>query len=248
MSQVKVVIPARYGSSRLVGKPLLEIKHKPIFWHVFQRCIEAGFTRDDIYLATDDQRIYSKSVSLGLSAVMTSVHHQSGSDRINEVAELIGWADDVIVINVQGDEPAIPSLLIRHLKEFSLKRVEFSITTAVTPIKSHEEFHNYNVVKSILSESGHTLSFTRAASPFCRDNPDDYSLAYRHIGIYSYRVKALRQFCSYPKSALEEYEKLEQLRALSNGMSIGAMTYLGDLPHGVDTLDDYLLIKNLMEY
>ncbi|WP_439829385.1 3-deoxy-manno-octulosonate cytidylyltransferase [Aeromonas veronii] len=247
MSSIKVVIPARYGSSRLPGKPLLDVCEKPIFWHVFQRCVEAGVSPVDIIVATDDLRIYTKATSLCIPVVMTSECHESGTDRINEVALKFGWSDDVVVINVQGDEPAIPPELIASLKSFTMEQVSFSITTAMTPIRTHEELHNVNVVKAIVSEHHHALYFTRAASPFCRDNPDDFSLAYRHIGIYAYRVASLRRFCSYSKSLLEEYEKLEQLRALSHGMTIGVIIYDHELPLGVDTIEDYLNVKEFME-
>lgn len=247
MSVIKVVIPARYGSSRLRGKPLLEINQKPIFWHVFQRCLEAGLSPVDICIATDDQRIYSKAISLDLPVAMTSESHESGTDRIHEVAVKSNWADDVIVLNIQGDEPAIPPRLIKALIRFSLANQHFSITTAVTPITKSCDLNNSNIVKAIISDNGNVLYFTRSASPLSRDNPDDFSLAFRHIGIYAYRVDSLKMFCSYSKSPLEECEKLEQLRALSNGMRIGAFRYNHFLPHGVDTLDDYLLIKKTME-
>ncbi|WPC74287.1 3-deoxy-manno-octulosonate cytidylyltransferase [Vibrio porteresiae] len=247
MSSIKIVIPARYGSSRLEGKPLLEIVGKPIFWHVYQRCLEVGFEQQSIVLATDDERIFSKAVELNLSVVMTSVTHKSGTDRINEVATKLGWAPDDIVINVQGDEPLIPKQLISIVANFSSNNPQFDISTAVTSIDSVKSFENPNVVKAILGEKQQALYFTRSQAPFNRDNKCDISMAYRHIGIYAYRVNALNQFCSYPESALERYEKLEQLRALSNGMSIGVCVYKGDLPHGVDTYEDYQAIKDKME-
>ncbi|MGL4957628.1 MAG: 3-deoxy-manno-octulosonate cytidylyltransferase, partial [Plesiomonas sp.] len=233
--------------SRLSGKPLLEVCEKPIFWHVYQRCVEAGISSDDIIVATDDLRIYTKAKNLCIPVVMTSECHESGTDRINEVALKFGWSDDVVVINVQGDEPAIPPDLIHSLKQFTIEHDKFAMTTAVTPISTCEELHNFNVVKAIVTEHHHALYFTRSAAPFCRDNPDDLILAYRHIGIYAYRVASLKKFCSYPKSLLEEYEKLEQLRALSNNMQIGTIKYDGEIPHGVDTLDDYLNLKQFME-
>lgn len=247
MPSIKVVIPARYGSSRLPGKPLLEIDGKPMFWHVYQRCLEAGFYNEQIILATDDLRIYTKATNLRIPVVMTSEYHQSGTDRINEVAIKLGWHDDTIVINVQGDEPAISPALIYKLAMFSTEHHYFSITTVVTPIKSFHDFHNPNIVKAIISNDNHVIYFTRAPSPISRDNPKDISLALRHIGVYAYRVHDLKCFCSYQKSKLEEYEKLEQLRALSHNMSIGAFIFNDELHHGVDTLEDYIKIKTFME-
>ena len=245
--EIKIVIPARYGSSRLPGKPLLKINKRPVVWHVVQRCLEAGFSIDDIIVATDDIRIVEALSEYELTVMMTSTEHQSGSDRIYEVAANYSWTADTVVINVQGDEPLIPAELIKSVASFAKKSPEFVITTAVTAIIDRQDFTNPNVVKAILGEDGRALYFTRASSPFCRDNPTCLDLAYRHIGIYTYKVSALRDFCSYPESALESYEKLEQLRALSRGMPIGATIYHGDIPHGVDTLEDFEQIKDIME-
>ncbi|PSV22736.1 3-deoxy-manno-octulosonate cytidylyltransferase [Photobacterium leiognathi subsp. mandapamensis] len=247
MSRVKIVIPSRYGSSRLEGKPLLEINGKPLFWHVYQRSIEAGFESSDIVLATDDHRIYQKANELNLSAVMTRDDHESGTDRINEVANILNWPESTLIVNIQGDEPLIPPALISQLVDFARSNREFLITTAVNPLNS-SDFNNPNVVKAIMGLNGRALYFTRSPSPFNRDNPKDISLCYRHIGIYTYKVSALSKFCSYPEAPLEKYERLEQLRALSNGISIGACIYHGELAHGVDTYDDYLAVKKIMEY
>ena len=246
-NKLKVVVPARYGSTRLPGKPLLKLNGKPVYWHVVQRVVEAGISLDNIIVATDDQRIINNATMHSIPVLLTSSEHVSGTDRINEVALKSGWDDDVIVLNVQGDEPLIPHQLISNLAKFSVNNVDFSITTAVSLIKTKEDFINPNVVKAILGEDNRALYFTRSASPFNRDFPDDYTYAYRHIGIYAYRVGALHQFCSYPESTLESYEKLEQLRALSHGMSIGAIVIDNAPPHGVDTLKDYEELKLLME-
>ncbi|CAH9061670.1 3-deoxy-manno-octulosonate cytidylyltransferase [Pseudoalteromonas haloplanktis] len=244
--EVKVVIPARYGSSRLPGKPLLLLNGKPMYWHVVQRVIEAGVALSDIVVATDDERIVQSVISESIPVQITSSKHVSGTDRINEVVTTNKWDDNVVVLNVQGDEPLIPSALIADLISFSINNKDYSITTAVTPIQSESDYTNPNVVKAILAEENRALYFTRSASPFSRDNPKDYSLAYRHIGIYGYRVSALKRFCTYPESKLEEYEKLEQLRALSYGMSIGAIVATSAPPHGIDTKADYEELKQLM--
>ncbi|UUM30463.1 3-deoxy-manno-octulosonate cytidylyltransferase [Vibrio japonicus] len=247
MSKIRVVIPSRYGSSRLEGKPLLEILNKPVFWHVYQRCCEAGFHHDDIVLATDDMRIFQKASELGLNVVMTSSNHDSGTDRIFEVATLLDWNDQDIVINVQGDEPLIDPVLIRQVGDFAKNRNEFDIVTAVTSIDSLNDFQNPNIVKAILGLNNLALYFSRSPTPYNRDLPSCTDLAFRHIGIYAYSIEVLSKFCSFGEAPLEAYEKLEQLRAISNGLRIGACHYHGELSHGVDTLPDYLAIKTEME-
>ena len=244
---VKVVIPARYGSSRLPGKPLLTLLDKPVIWHVIERCKEAGIEQADIFVATDDQRISEALKDEDIQIVITSSSHQSGTDRINEVAQLKDWSCDTVVVNVQGDEPMIPPGLIQQLVSFTLSNPSYHLTTAVVPLCSQDDFVNPNVVKAVLGHNGRALYFTRSASPVNRDNFSDLSFAKRHIGIYAYRVSALKEFCSYPEDELESYEKLEQLRALSNGMSIGAMIFDGVVPHGIDTSEDYETIKKIME-
>ncbi len=245
--KTRIVIPARYNSSRLEGKPMLEILNKPIFWHVYQRCLEAKFAPDDIVLATDDERIFQKALSLGLNVTITSSYHESGTDRIFEVATSGGWELDDIVINVQGDEPLINPLLIRNLADFCEERSEFDIVTAVTRIKSISDFENPNVVKAIMGLNDLALFFTRSPSPYNRENPSGFDLAFKHIGIYAYSVKALSTFCSFDKSPLENYENLEQLRAISNGLKVGAYFYNGEVHNGVDILSDYMEIKEKME-
>jgi 3-deoxy-manno-octulosonate cytidylyltransferase (CMP-KDO synthetase) len=245
--QVKVIIPARYGSTRLPGKPLLLLKNKPMYWHVVQRVLEAGVEIQDIVVATDDDRIVKSALSEAIPVQLTSENHVSGTDRINEVAMLKGWEDNAIVLNVQGDEPLIPHTLISDLAAFTSQNPHFSITTAVSPIKSECDYLNPNIVKAVIGEENRALYFTRSSSPFNRDEPKSFSDAYRHIGIYAYRVGALNEFCSYSESRLERCEKLEQLRALSNGMSIGAIIISEAPPHGIDTIQDYEKLKLIME-
>lgn len=244
---VKIVIPARFGSSRLPGKPLLKLLDKPVIWHVVERCKEAGIGNSDIFVATDDIRIVEALKYENIQVVMTSSSHQSGTDRINEVAVLKQWDKDTVVLNVQGDEPMIPAALIQDVAFFALANSHYQISTAVVSLSSFEHFSNPNVVKVILGCNGRAIYFTRSAAPMNRDMPQDLSLSKRHIGIYGYRVSALKQFCSYNEAVLEKYEKLEQLRALSHGMSIGAIEYDGVVPHGIDTIDDYENIKEYME-
>lgn len=247
MMSVKIVIPARFGSSRLPAKPLLLINEKPIFWHVVQRILEAGVSLDNIILATDHESIEIKANNLGIPVVMTSTDHASGTDRVFEVAKKLGWEMETIIINVQGDEPLVPPHLIRKLIDFTVKEQKFNITTVVTPICNTQEFVNPNVVKAILGECNQALYFTRSPSPYDRDNPSNFNLAKRHIGIYGYKLRSLERFCHFSEASVENCERLEQLRALANGLIIGAIEIDSAAPHGIDTMADYLAIKNIME-
>lgn len=247
MNPIKIVIPARYSSTRLPGKPLLLLNGKPIFWHVVQRALGAGVKLEDVVLATDNKIIEQKAKELNIPVVMTCESHVSGTDRVNEVANIVDWSDDTIVVNIQGDEPLVPSELIQSLITFTAQNNHFDITTIVTPITTIEEFNNPNVVKAILGEHNIALYFSRSTAPYHRDIPTDISLAKRHIGIYAYKRSSLRIFCQYPEAKIEAYEKLEQLRALANGLQIGALETLSPPAHGIDTLDDYQSIKQIME-
>ncbi|CAH0527268.1 3-deoxy-manno-octulosonate cytidylyltransferase [Vibrio hippocampi] len=246
-NKIKVVIPARYGSSRLPGKPLLELCGKPIFWHVYQRAIEAGLHSEDIVLATDDERIFKLASQSNIAVIMTDASHNSGTDRLNEVATKLNWSDDTLVINVQGDEPLIPSTLISQLIKFTQQNLQFDITTVISPLSCHEDANNPSIVKVAVGESSQAVYFSRLPIPYNRDHSGILDAIYRHIGIYAYSVRSLRQFCQYPESTLERIEKLEQLRALSNGLSIGVTVVEQAPPHGIDTEQDYLKVKTIME-
>ncbi|HHX8443456.1 TPA: 3-deoxy-manno-octulosonate cytidylyltransferase [Vibrio diabolicus] len=244
---IKVVIPARFGSSRLFGKPLLTIGGQPIFWHVYQRVLEAGILPDDIVLATDDNRVLEVANELNISSVMTDLNHASGTDRLNEVAYICQWSEDTLVINVQGDEPLIPSEIIYELANFAVTNEHFDITTVIAPITEKIDVINPNIVKVALGEDNRAVYFSRSVVPFNREDSNSLDYIYRHIGIYAYSVKKLRLFCQFPESNIEKLEKLEQLRALSNGFSIGAIIIENAPPHGIDTQEDYFSIKNIME-
>ncbi|MDD8057636.1 3-deoxy-manno-octulosonate cytidylyltransferase [Shewanella metallivivens] len=244
---IKVVIPARFGSSRLPGKPLLELKGKPLFWHVVQRVLESGVCLEDIIIATDDNRIFEVAKQLSLPVLMTNNQHESGTDRVNEVAKHFGWESDTIVVNVQGDEPLIPPSAIASVIAFAVKNKNYEITTAVSTIESMIDLNNPNIVKAIVAENGRALYFTRCAAPFNRDEPDTILNCFRHIGIYTYRCNVLNKLCSLAPAKLEKIEKLEQLRALSHGYSIGATVLNNAPPHGIDTFEDYKDLLKLME-
>ncbi|MCA2016117.1 3-deoxy-manno-octulosonate cytidylyltransferase [Vibrio tritonius] len=244
---IKIVIPARYGSSRLPGKPLLLLCGKPMFWHVAQQAVKAGFSLEDIIIATDDQRILDAAKFCDVPAILTNVEHASGTDRLHEVSQKMNWPPETIVINVQGDEPLIPPKLIEALRDFVISKAQFDIYTVMSPLTSLDDLNNPNVVKVAQGENCSAVYFSRSPIPFHRGEPDSISNKYRHIGIYAYSVASLSKFCFYPESVLEKIEKLEQLRALSNGMSIGVICFNEALPHGIDTEQDYINVKKIME-
>ena len=244
-----VVIPARYASSRLPGKPLKDIAGKPMVQHVFEQAQKSA--AEEVIVATDDERILKAVKEFGGTAVMTSTDHESGTDRLEEVAEIMQWDDEQIVVGVQGDEPLIPPLVINQVAENLSARPEFSISTLQEKISTLADIMDPNVVKTATDQFGTALYFSRAPIPFGRDSfpkniPDgiDY---YRHIGIYGYRVKFLRQFAGWEMSPLEKAEKLEQLRAMWYGAKIHLDVALETPPKGVDTQEDLEHIRNLLK-
>jgi len=218
----RVVIPARYASTRLPGKALLTIGGKPMIQWVYERACKT--CTSEVLIATDDLLIASAAHSFGAEAVMTAATHESGTDRIAEVARLKGWADNDIVVNVQGDEPAIPPASIDQVASLLARYSKAHIATLATPITSFAEFLDPNAVKVVTDTEGRALYFSRAPIPWDRDGAAGglaaFADARRHVGIYAYRVGALLRMASLPRTALEKLEKLEQLRALENGLEI----------------------------
>jgi 3-deoxy-manno-octulosonate cytidylyltransferase (CMP-KDO synthetase) len=221
----RVVIPARYASARLPGKALMSIGGKPMVQWVYERARASG--ADDVLIATDDHLILSAGHSFGSEVVMTDAAHTSGTDRIAEVARKHAWPEDEIVVNVQGDEPLIPPALISQVARLLEKHPQADIATLATPIESLEEFLNPNAVKVVTDEEGRALYFSRAPIPWNRDGAATglssqkvFSGSRRHVGLYAYRVRALLRVAALAPSALETAERLEQLRALENGMEI----------------------------
>ncbi len=239
----KVVIPARYGSTRLPGKPLLDIAGKPMIAHVCQRALEAN--AEQVVVATDDERIAERVNELGIEVVMTASTHQSGTERINEVATKLGWNDDVIVVNLQGDEPLIPPAYIRDVAYALAHQQAAGIATLATKITETEEVFNPNAVKVVVNRAGYAMYFSRAAIPWDRqgfvEQPVQLTetIPYlRHIGMYAYRVRFLQNYCAWNESALEKVESLEQLRILWHGEPVLVKTVDKTPEAGVDTLDD----------
>jgi 3-deoxy-manno-octulosonate cytidylyltransferase (CMP-KDO synthetase) len=221
----RVVIPARYASARLPGKALMSIGGKPMVQWVYERARASG--AHDVLIATDDLLIVSAGHSFGSEVVMTASTHTSGTDRIAEVARMRAWAEDEIVVNVQGDEPLIPPTLIRQVAKLLEAHPHADIATLATPIDSLEEFLNPNAVKVVTDEQGRALYFSRAPIPWNRDGASDgltsqraFAGSRRHVGIYAYRVGSLLRLAALVPTALETAERLEQLRALENGLEI----------------------------
>jgi 3-deoxy-manno-octulosonate cytidylyltransferase (CMP-KDO synthetase) len=242
-----VVIPARYASTRLPGKPLLDIGGRPMVQCVVERACASG--ADEVLVATDDARIAAVVTDprrAGASiAVMTDPDLPSGTDRVAAVAAARGWNDATVVVNVQGDEPFIPPALIDQAARLLEADPAAGIATLATPVRSLEEFLDPNVVKVVTAEDGAALYFSRAPIPWTRDaapaglaSQRDHAGALRHVGLYAYRVGTLRRITSLPPSMLEMREKLEQLRALENGVRIVVGSCVQAPVAGVDTAHD----------
>jgi 3-deoxy-manno-octulosonate cytidylyltransferase (CMP-KDO synthetase) len=235
-----VVIPARYGSSRFPGKPLIDINGKPMVQHVVERAKEAGAS--SVIVATDDSRI-AKVAERFTAVCMTKASHQSGTERIAEVVDKSAIDDREIIVNVQGDEPFIPAENIKQVAD-NLAKSSCQMATLSTPVVCKEDVFNPNIVKVVVNAASHALYFSRSAIPFERnrmmaDGQDaDISLYHRHIGIYAYRAQYVKQYVSYQPSALEHIESLEQLRALWYGDSIHCASAAAEPPVGIDTPED----------
>jgi 3-deoxy-manno-octulosonate cytidylyltransferase (CMP-KDO synthetase) len=246
----RVVIPARYASSRLPGKPLADIGGRPMVLRVVERALQAG--AESVVVATDDARVLQAVEAAGHECLMTSPDHQSGTERLVEVAETLGWDDDALVVNVQGDEPLIDPALIREAARQLVLHDDAVMATLAHPIHDHADFVNPNVVKVVSDEAGYALYFSRAPIPWPRDAfaasqamPHELG-ALRHIGLYAYRAGFLRIYAGLASSPLERYEMLEQLRVLWHGFRISlGITPLAPAP-GVDTPEDLERVRRLL--
>ncbi len=246
----KVVIPARYASTRLPGKPLILLAGKPLVQRVYEQAMRAG--ADAVLIATDDERIASAARGFSAEVVLTAVTHASGTDRIAEVVRARRWSDASIVVNVQGDEPLIPPAVIQQVAQLLAMQPAADIATLATPIRSLDEFRDPNVVKLVADEQGRALYFSRAPIPFTRDGavggePGSFAGAQRHIGLYAYRAAALLRLAALAPAALEQAERLEQLRALANGMDIRVATACEPPGPDVNTPTDVQRVTALLQ-
>jgi 3-deoxy-manno-octulosonate cytidylyltransferase (CMP-KDO synthetase) len=255
---VVAIIPARYASVRLPGKLLLPVAGRPLIAHTIERARSAS-TVSRVIVATDDQRIFDAVIGVGAEAVMTSMEHRSGTDRLAEVAATL--PDDCIVVNVQGDEPMIAPETIDAAVQALIDDEDADMATTCEPIESLGDLLNGNIVKVVVGESGYALYFSRSPMPFPRDaslkydgdpgraiheEPELLSLFRKHTGLYVYRREYLLRLSKLPPTHLEQIEMLEQLRALEDGADIRVVDAAGS-SIGVDTLDDYEKVRELLE-
>ena len=240
----KVVIPARYASTRLQGKPLLDIAGKPMLVRVAEQAQRSGAS--EIVIATDFEKIMQVAAEHKIKAVMTRIDHQSGTDRIAEVAAKLGWADDEIVVNVQGDEPLIDPKLIQEVAAHLAQSKDAVMATACHAIHDEASLLNPNIVKVVMNANGNALYFSRAPIPYPRDDIFKQNIqAYRHIGIYAYRVGFLKQYAQLAVTELEKIESLEQLRVLYHGYKIGVTITQNAPASGVDTQEDLDAVRKI---
>lgn len=246
MQKTVLVIPSRFGSTRLPGKPLRLIAGKPMIQHVYERAAKSDF--ETIIIATEDQKIRSCCEGFGATVCMTSDQHETGSDRLAEVAKIYGWSDDTIVVNLQGDEPLTPIANLYQVASNLANNPEASMATLATPILNTKQLVDPNIVKVVMDKKGMALYFSRAPIPFQRDKKEfesnDYAL--RHIGIYAYRVAYLKAFTARETCPLEILEKLEQLRAMWHGARLHVEIAVEVPGHGVDTEEDLLAVEQVI--
>ena len=245
-----VLIPARYASTRLPGKPLADIHGKPMIVRVAERALQSGATR--VVVATDDRRVLEAAKNHGIDACMTRDDHLTGTDRLAEAAVALGLDDDEIVVNVQGDEPLLDPVLIRGMATLLEAHRDAAIATACHPLEDVTEAFNRNVVKVVLDARGYALYFSRATIPWARDAfalatdvlPADLPI-FRHYGLYAYRTSFLRAFPTLAPAAIERCEALEQLRALWHGYRIVVEVTRGTPAPGIDTPEDLARVRAL---
>ncbi|MFS2057185.1 3-deoxy-manno-octulosonate cytidylyltransferase [Kosakonia cowanii] len=244
-----VIIPARYASTRLPGKPLVDINGKPMVVHVLERARESGAER--IIVATDNEEVKVAVQAVGGEVCMTRADHQSGTERLAEVVEKCGFSDETVIVNVQGDEPMIPPAIIRQVADNLAARRDVGMATLAVPIESAEEAFNPNAVKVVMDAQGYALYFSRATIPWDRDRfaasretiGDSFL---RHIGIYGYRAGFIRRYVSWQTSPLEQIEMLEQLRVLWYGERIHVDVASVVPGTGVDTPEDLERVRQAM--
>ncbi len=246
----KIVIPARYASTRLPGKPLLDIAGKPMIEHVYDRANESHAS--EVIIATDDQRIEKVAKDFGATVCMTRSDHASGTDRLAEVASLMRFEEEDIIINVQGDEPCLPASLINQVADDMLLHPGADIATLYRSIDQEKHVFDPNVVKVIMDVQGYALYFSRAPIPWMRDHFNQQSTLppelphYRHLGLYGYRASFLKHYTDLSPCVLEQEESLEQLRALYHGKKIHLTAAKVDPGHGVDTQQDLDDVRQLI--
>ncbi|MDR2881474.1 MAG: 3-deoxy-manno-octulosonate cytidylyltransferase [Azoarcus sp.] len=260
MTSFRIVIPARHASTRLPGKPLVDIGGRPMVLRVLDRALASG--AEEVWVAVDHQDVFDAVCAAGGKALMTRVDHSNGTERLAEVVETLGWGDDEIVVNVQGDEPLIDPELISTVAEGLAADADATIATIAHPLFDEDEVFNIGIVKVVCDARGRALYFSRAPIPWAREGWDgggcgrgcgrdlplpDGLPVLRHVGLYAYRAGFLRQYKSLAPSPYEQWEVLEQLRALWHGYPIRVLTVDAAQPGGVDTREDLARLRVVFE-
>lgn len=250
MGGFNVVVPARYASTRLPAKPLADIGGKAMIRHVWERAVESGAA--SVVIATDDPRIEEVARRFGAAVCLTRTDHRSGTDRIAEVVDRLAWADDSIVVNLQGDEPTMPPALLRQVADDLTAHPGAAMATLGVPLTARDQLFDPNVVKVVADREGWALYFSRAPIPWHRDSfpradalPAEFAFV-RHLGLYAYRAGFLRQFVRWPPAPLETCESLEQLRALWHGARIRLGIARQAPGPGVDTPEDLERVRRAL--
>lgn len=240
-----ILIPARFESQRLKGKVLIDVAGKPLIQYVYERALLCE--AKSVTIATDDLRVKEAAEGFGATVCMTSPHHQSGTERLSEAVDIIGLKDDEIVVNVQADEPMIFPKAVEQAATALNEQPSALVSTLCTPISNPEEVFDSDIVKAILDKHGFAIYFSRAPIPW---DPSVFELKgvhFRHIGLYAYRVKALKLYQSWEVAPLEKVERLEQLRILWHGEKIYASIIDEPLPAGIDSESDLRRFRELVE-
>ncbi|HID46716.1 MAG TPA: 3-deoxy-manno-octulosonate cytidylyltransferase [Chromatiaceae bacterium] len=249
---MRVVIPARYASTRLPGKPLLELAGKPMLQHVHELACRSQ--AQEVVIATDDERIARAADGFGARVCMTSAGHASGTARIAEVIDVMGWSDDEIIVNLQGDEPLMPVSLLNQVAQDMEHHQYADTATLAAHLEHSEQLFDPNVVKVVLDRKGYALYFSRAPIPWKRDQitwgqkvTAETARGYlRHIGLYAYRASFIREYVTWPEAPIETQESLEQLRTLWHGKRIHVSLAAEIPPAGVDTPEDLVRTASLL--
>jgi len=250
--EFRVVIPARYNSTRFPGKALVDIAGKPMIQHVYERAIESG--AESVIIATDDERIRDAAEGFGAAVCMTSPDHITGTERLSEAVVALGYLEDEIIVNLQGDEPLIPPVVIRQVAEDLIKHENARVATLYEPVKTIEELFNPNHVKVVMNKRGYALYFSRAPIAWDRENFEippkkNQKLTtehFRHVGIYAFHVGFLQEYMEWESSPLEEMENLEQLRVLWNGGRVHLTQAKEAVPIDVNTEAELEIIRKLV--
>ncbi len=240
-----IIIPARYASTRFPGKPLAMLGDKPMLQHVYERAVSSAATQ--VIIATDDERIEQAAVDFGADVCMTSDQHESGTERLAEVVDVRGIEDSEVIVNLQGDEPFMPAACLDQVAQLLIDDSQCGMATLGHPLNDRTDIDNPNIVQLVTDKNGYAMYFSRAPIPWNRDEPQSVGSAYvRHIGLYAYTAKFLREYSKMEACELESIEALEQLRVLWHGEKIKVAVTELDTGVGIDSPEDMEKAKNVL--